>query len=248
MYFCCFSGAKWSFVDGFGVETGWTQSFSWRDMVVGDKRWEGRDREGIFTRSLQAAWECKQHVFSILVTSCTPHMAVIPFFLSSTLRYHSLGTHIWLCLLPSHPNGSTLQTKGFQHPYYVLHCSHCYHSVFLSLDLLASLVSRPYLASLLRQQYAAKHTKTQHLHCMLVQHEATYQTCCFHSSSTTTLHSPALWSCCLVTTPQPFCILQFVTLTPPSSSSCHPPLCPPHCRCNIAPFLVRQDNDFRQLC
>ena len=65
---------------------------NWRHKI------EAIDWDGVVTMSLQVAWECKQKVFSVPLTSCTPHVPVIPSFPPSIFWCHSPSAHSFLCL------------------------------------------------------------------------------------------------------------------------------------------------------
>ena len=68
---------------------------TWHDVVARDSAESGwLDGDGIVTRSMAEASECKQQVFSVPVMFCIPHVAVIPSFLPSISWRHSPSIRI----------------------------------------------------------------------------------------------------------------------------------------------------------
>ena len=94
--------------------------------------------------------------FGIPVIFCKPRVAVIPSFPPSIFWCHSLGARNFLCLLPSRPNKSTLQTTRVQHPCDVLHTLRPCHPVFPPSIFQYTCCCAYIWLGLSRQQYTAK--------------------------------------------------------------------------------------------
>ena len=107
----------------FGVETRWTLACTLCNVTIGDTRLRRETK----TMLLQAAYKwlgsANKRFCSVLLTSCTPHIATIPSFPPSIFQCHSLVPHISLCFLSSRPSNSTLQTTRARDRCGVLHAS-----------------------------------------------------------------------------------------------------------------------------